>query len=89
MRLMLLSERKILAADLGKAGHFSGMDVFQDVEIVETSIDGRVRGPFQSVDTRSFSSSNQLMTMLILQISRETAQLYLPSAFLVTGMNSN
>ena len=50
-----------------KCGHFSGFVYFRDVEIVETSIDGRVRAPFQSVGTLSFSSSNQFRTILILR----------------------
>jgi hypothetical protein len=38
MRLVLLSEGKTPPVDLGKADHFSGIDVFQDLEITAPDI---------------------------------------------------
>ena len=60
MRLMLLSERKISAADLGRAGHFSGIAVFRELE----SLFGGISSNLQTLITLSLSDFYSPITLM-------------------------
>ena len=81
---MLLSERKILAADLGKAGHFSGMAVIQALKALFPKIPTRTIKLIimaGTIELISWESGSQVDLRLLVHHRDKEVQVKLEASF--------